>query len=222
MSSRTLAMTDTLHAYLLATSVRDTPALDRLRQETAALGGIARMQISPEQGQLMAFLVETLGARRLLEVGTFTGYSALVCALALPADGRIVCCDVSREWTDIARRHWQDAGVAERIDLRLGPALETLDGLLAAGAADSFDMAFIDADKTNYDGYYERCLRLVRPGGVIGIDNTLWSGRVADPADTSPDTAALRALNAKIGRDDRVAMVQIPIGDGYTLARRRS
>jgi predicted O-methyltransferase YrrM len=221
MSSRPTPITDRLHDYLLATSIRDTPALAALRAETAGIGPLAVMQISPEQGQLMALLVETIGAKQLLEIGTFTGYSALVCALALPPDGRLVACDVSPEWTAIARRHWEAAGVAGKIDLRLGPALDTLAGLLADGKAGGFDMAFIDADKTNYDAYYEACLKLVRVGGLIGIDNTLWMGAVADSAAQDADTVALRALNAKIATDARVAMAQITIGDGYTLVRRR-
>jgi predicted O-methyltransferase YrrM len=221
MSTLPTPITEAVHRYILATSIRDTPALARLREETLKVGELARMQISPEQGQLMALLVETIGARRLLEIGTFTGYSALVCALALPPDGKLVACDTSEEWTSVARRHWQEAGVASKIDLRLAPALDTLKALLGEGRAGSFDMAFIDADKTNYDAYYEQCLKLVRVGGLIGIDNTLWLGRVADPSDQSPDTAAIRALNAKIARDERVSMSQITIGDGFTLARRR-
>jgi caffeoyl-CoA O-methyltransferase len=179
------------------------------------------MQVSPEQGQFMALLVRLLGARRCLEVGTFTGYSALACALALPPDGRLVTLDISAEWTAVARRHWLDAGVADRIDLRLGPAAGSLAALLAEGAADSFDFAFVDADKTGYDAYYELALQLVRPGGLIAFDNVLWSGRVADPNAQDADTTALRALNRKLHADARVDLSMLPIGDGLTLARRR-
>ena len=179
------------------------------------------MQISPEQGQFMALLVELLNARRVLEIGTFTGYSAARMALALPEDGSILTCDTSPEWTEVACRAWQEAGVAGKIDLRLAPALETLDGLLESGEAESFDFAFIDADKTNYLAYYERCYDLVRQGGLIGIDNVLWSGRVVDPAVDDADTEAIRALNRRLHRDHRVTLSLVPIGDGLTLARKR-
>jgi predicted O-methyltransferase YrrM len=221
MSPKTLTMTGGLHDYILAHGVREHPALERLREETAELGEPARMQIAPEQGALIGLLVELSGARRVLEVGTFTGYSALAMALALPADGRLVACDVSEEWTSIGRRHWREAGVADRIDLRLGSALDTLDGLLAEGGADSFDMMFIDADKRNYDGYYERGLELVRAGGLIMVDNTLWSGRVADPGEIDESTAAMRAFNEKLGKDERIRVSIVPVGDGLTLALRR-
>lgn len=221
MSPRTVALTDPLHAYLLEHSLREAPVLTRLRAATAALGGPASMQIAPEQGQFMALLVELTGASRLLEIGTFTGYSALACALVLPPQGRLVACDLSAEWTGIARRYWQEAGVVDRIDLRLGPALATLDTLLAEGRADGFDQAFIDADKASNDAYYERCLRLVRPGGLILIDNTLRHGAVADPAADDADTRAVRAFNAKLLNDERVSLSLVPIGDGLTLARRR-
>lgn len=220
MSHRTITVTDDLHAYLLAQGVRESDAARRLREETARLP-MAMMQISPEQGAFMQLLVRLIGARRTLEVGTFTGYSALVVAEALPADGKVVACDVSEEWTAIGRRYWAEAGVASRIDLRLRPALETLDGLLAGGAQGSFDFAFIDADKANYDGYYERSLALLRQGGLIGVDNTLWNGAVIDPARNDADTAAIRALNAKLRADARVDMVLLPVGDGLTLARKR-
>ena len=189
-----------------------------LRDETAALpaGG---MQIGPDQGQLLGFLVKLLGARRALEIGTFTGYSALSVAQALPADGKLVCCDVSDEWTSIGRRYWREAGVAERIELRIAPALDTLAALESQG--ERFDLAFIDADKENYDRYYEACLRLVRPGGLIAIDNVLWSGAVADPANSSASTLALKALNDKISADSRVDFCLLPIGDGVTLVRPR-
>lgn len=220
MSTRTIALDDRLYHYLQAVSLREPDVLVRLRAETARLPA-AGMQVSPEQGQFMALLVRLLGARRCLEVGTFTGYSALACALALPPDGRLVTLDISAEWTAVARRHWLDAGVADRIDLRLGPAAGSLAALLAEGAADSFDFAFIDADKTGYDGYYELALQLVRPGGLIAFDNVLWSGRVADPNAQDADTIALRALNRKLHADPRVDLSMLPIGDGLTLARRR-
>jgi len=220
MSNRTLALTDDLYAYVVAEGVRESAAARRLREETAKMP-MAVMQISPEQGALMQMLVRLLGARRTLEVGTFTGYSALVVAEALPADGRLIACDVSAEWTAIGRRYWAEAGVAERIDLRLRPAVETLDALLAGGDKGSFDFAFIDADKSNYDAYYERSLALLRPGGLIGIDNTLWSGAVIDAARSDADTAAIRAINRKIWQDPRVDMVLLPVGDGLTLARKK-
>ena len=179
------------------------------------------MQISPAQGAFMAFLVRLLGVKRALEVGTFTGYSALVVAEAMPKDGRLIACDVSEEWTAIGRPFWERAGVAEKIDLRLAPATETLDGLLAAGDAGAFDFAFIDADKANYDAYYERCLRLLRTGGVIGIDNVLWGGSVANEAANDADTLAIRALNAKVRDDTRVDLSMLPIGDGLTLVVKR-
>jgi predicted O-methyltransferase YrrM len=223
MSTRTIEMTERLHGYLLAQGVREHPALARLREETQArFADASGMQISPEQGALMALLVELTGARRLLEVGTFTGYSALASALAMPSDGRITACDLSVEWTDLARRHWALAGVADRIELRLGAADRTLDALLAEGYADRYDMMFVDADKTGYAGYYERGLRLVRPGGLILADNTLWGGAVADPARQDEDTAALRAFNARLHDDPRVSTCIVPVGDGLTLARRRA
>ncbi len=220
MSSRTLELTDRLYDYLLRTSLREPPLLAELRAETAKLP-MAVMQISPEQGQFMAFLVEMIGARRTIEVGTFTGYSALCVALALPADGRVVACDVSEEYTAVARRYWSRAGVAAKIELRLAPALDTLGKLLAEGAAGNFDFAFIDADKREYDGYYEAILELLRPGGLVAIDNVLWSGAVADPAKQDDDTRAIRALNEKLKDDARVSLSLLPIGDGLTLARKR-
>lgn len=220
MSRKTIEMTDALHDYLLANSLREPEVLRRLREETAPLPR-AGMQLSPEQGQFLALLVRLLGATRTLEVGVFTGYSALVTALALPPEGRITACDVSEEWTAIARRYWQEAGVADKIDLRLAPALQTLDGLLDEGRAGAYDFAFIDADKGNYARYYERALQLVRPGGLIAIDNVLWGGRIADPDDRSEDTVALRDLNARLHRDERIDLSIVPIGDGLTLARRR-
>ena len=220
MSNRTLPLTDSLYDYLLEVSLREPPLLARLRAETEALP-MAAMQISPEQGQFMAFLVELIGARRTLEIGTFTGYSALRVALALPADGRVVACDVSADYTEVGRRYWAEAGVDGKIDLRLAPALETLDSLLEAGEAESFDFAFIDADKENYDGYYEKSLQLVRRGGLIAIDNMLWSGSVVDPDKQDKDTQAIRRLNKKLRRDRRVDLSLVPIGDGLALARKR-
>jgi predicted O-methyltransferase YrrM len=220
MSNRTISLTDSLHEYLLRVSLREPDVLRDLRAETARLAQRS-MQIAPEQGQFMALLARLVGARRCIEVGVFTGYSSLAVALALPDDGRIVACDVSEEWTSIARRYWQRAGVADRIDLRLAPALETLDSLLAGGEAGRYDLAFIDADKTRYGDYYERVLQLLRPGGLVVIDNTLWSGRVADPAVTDADTVALRELNERLLRDERVDLSLVPIGDGLTLARKR-
>lgn len=220
MSNRTIDLTDSLYDYLLSVSLRETDLQRRLREETAALP-MARMQISPEQGQFMALLARLTGARRCLEVGVFTGYSSLAVALALPADGRIVACDVSEEWTAIARRYWAEAGVAGRIDLRLAPALDTLDALVAAGGAGTYDLAFIDADKTAYLDYYERALLLLRPGGLLMTDNTLWSGRVADPEVGDADTVALRHYNEHLHRDARVDLSLVPIGDGLTLARKR-
>ena len=220
MSNRTIDLTDSLYDYLLSVSLRETDLQRRLREETAALP-MARMQISPEQGQFMALLARLTGARRCLEVGVFTGYSSLAVALALPDDGRIVACDVSEEWTAIARRYWAEAGVAGRIDLRLAPALDTLDALVAAGGAGTYDLAFIDADKTAYLDYYERALLLLRPGGLLMTDNTLWSGRVADPEVGDADTVALRHYNEHLHRDARVDLSLVPIGDGLTLARKR-
>ena len=220
MSVRTLNLTPPVYEYLLAHSLREPAVLRELRAETAGMkhGG---MQISPEQGQLMALLVRMLGARRTIEVGVFTGYSALCVALALPDDGRVVACDVSEEWTAIGRRYWERAGVAHKIDLRLAAAGRTLAKLLDEGGEDSFDFAFIDADKGNYAGYYEQCLRLVRQGGLIAIDNTLWSGDVADASRQDEDTKAIRALNDRLHRDERIELSLLPVGDGLTLALKR-
>lgn len=220
MSNRTIQVDDRLHAYLLAASLREPDVLTRLRAETAR-HTLSGMQISPEQGQLMGFLIEALGVRRALEVGVFTGYSSTVVALAMPAEGRLIACDVSEEFTNVARRYWREAGVEDRIELRLGPAMDTLAGLVKEGAAGSFDFAFVDADKENYLGYYEHCLTLLRPGGVIAFDNVLWSGRVADPSDQSESTKCIRALNEKVHGDERVTTSLVPIGDGVLLARKR-
>jgi predicted O-methyltransferase YrrM len=220
MSRRTWGIDEKVRKYLLDHSLREPPVAAELRTATAKLAN-AGMQISPEQGQLMALLVQSIGVRRAIEIGTFTGYSALWVALALPTDGKLVCCDVSVEWTAIGKSYWRKAGVAGKIDLRIAPAMETLDRLLAGGEAGAYDFAFIDADKTGYDGYYERCLRLLRPGGLIGIDNVLWGGDVADPKKRSADTLALRALNKKLHHDERVALSILPVGDGLTLALKR-
>ena len=199
---------------------KETPLQRRLRAETAKLP-MAGMQIGADQGALLMLLVRLIGAKRTLEIGTFTGYSALAVASALPGDGRLIACDVSEEWTQVARRYWREAGLANRIELRLGPAAETLTRLLREGAAETIDFAFIDADKTGYDMYYELCLRLVRPGGLIAIDNVLWSGAVADTQKRDADTEALRALNLKIRDDARVDAALLTVGDGLMLARRR-
>ncbi|MEZ4221101.1 MAG: class I SAM-dependent methyltransferase [Polyangiaceae bacterium] len=220
MSTRTLALDDRSYDYLLRVSSRESELLRELRKETATLP-LARMQIAPEQGQFLSLLVELTGARRALEVGTFTGYSALCVAQALPADGLLVACDVSEEFTSVARRYFAKAGLGTKIDLRLAPAEQTLQALLASGAAGSFDFAFIDADKPNYDAYYELCLQLLRPGGLVAVDNALWGGDVADPSNHEVDTEALRALNEKLGKDPRVSVSLVPIGDGVYLARKR-
>lgn len=220
MSVRTLSLDDRTYEYLLRTSVRETPVMQRLREETAKMP-LSRMQISPEQGQFMALLVQLIGAKRTLEIGTFTGYSALWVAGALPADGRVLACDVNEEWTNVARRYWDEAGVAEKIELRLAPAETTLRELLASGHGGGWDFSFIDADKGNYDVYYELSLTLLRPGGLIAIDNALWGGDVADPENDDDDTRAIRALNAKVCSDARVSASLVPIGDGVLLARKR-
>ena len=220
MSSRQVLMTADLHRYVVENSLREPEILARLRAETARLAH-AGMQIGPEQGQLMALLAKLIGAKKCIEVGVFTGYSSLVVALALPTDGRIVACDISEEWTSIGRRYWAEAGVEHKIDLHLGRATRTLDELIGAGEAGTYDYAFIDADKPSYDAYYERILQLVRPGGLILIDNVLWSGAVADAQITDADTSALRQLNAKLHQDERVDMSLLGIGDGLTLVRKR-
>ena len=217
MTDRNVKLDARLYAYLQEHSLREHPVLGELREATAGMKH-AGMQVSPEQGQLMALLARAVNARRAIEVGVFTGYSSLAVALALPADGLLVACDVSEEWTAIARRHWEKAGVSGRIELRLAPAQRTLDELIAAGESGRFDFAFIDADKSRYGIYYERCLTLLRPGGMIVADNTLWSGTVADPAVDDADTRAIRAFNDAVHRDARVAMSLLPVGDGVTLA----
>ena len=220
MTNSTIALGDKLQRYLIEHNLREPQVLARLRQVTASLPQ-AGMQIAPEQGQFMQLLVRLLGARRCLEVGTFTGYSALAVALALPGDGELIACDVSVEWTQVARQYWHEAGVDGRIDLRLAPALETLEGLLDAGRVSTFDFAFIDADKGNYVAYYERVIEFLRPGGLLAVDNALWDGRVADPGENDADTNAIRALNDRVHRDERVDASLVPIGDGLLLARKR-
>ena len=215
MTAKTLQLSDALHAYLVGNSLRELPVQRALRAATLRIRG-AGMQITPEQGQFMQLLVRLLGAGRCIEIGTYTGYSSLAMALALPSSGKIVCCDISEEWTSVAQSFWKKAGVRHKIDLRIGPALATLRTLKG-----SFDFAFIDADKTNYQNYYERCLKLVRRGGLIAVDNTLWYGRVIDRRDRTADTRAIRAFNRKLHRDRRVDISMVPIGDGLTLARKR-
>lgn len=217
---RQLSLDDRLYRYLVEHSVREPEVLRALREETAKLP-MAGMQIGPDQGQFMALLVKLAGARRCLEIGVFTGYSCLSVALALPPDGRIVACDVSEEWTAIARRYWEKAGVASKIELRLGPALATLDALRSQEGEGIFDFAFIDADKGNYLAYYERCLPLVRRGGLIAVDNTLWSGDVANPDNRTSDTVSLRRFNEALHADARIDLAMLPVGDGLTLALKR-
>lgn len=218
MSRRTLNLDDTLYDYVINHSVREHPAQTALREATRT-HPYAMMQISPEQGQFMTLLIKLIGAKRTIEVGVFTGYSALTVALALPNDGKVLACDISDEYTRIGKPFWEQAGVAGKIDLQLAPATATLDARIAAGESGQYDFAFIDADKVSYDHYYERCLKLLRPGGLIAIDNTLWSGKVALPADDA-DTKALQALNDKLHADERVDLALLPIGDGLTLARK--
>jgi len=220
MSNKTLALDSQLYDYLLSVSLREPDILQQLRAETAHHPN-AIMQIAPEQGQFMALLVQLLGAKKTLEIGVFTGYSSLRVALALPPEGKIIACDVSEEYTAVARRYWEAAGVAHKIELRLAPALETLDKLLADQQAETFDFAFIDADKANYQAYYERSLQLLRPGGLIVIDNVLWSGQVADSQVQDESTQAIRALNDKLHHDQRVTLSLVPIADGLTLALKR-
>ncbi len=220
MSRSNLRIDDALEVYLEALQPDEPAVLARLREETSRLEAAA-MQIGRDQGRFMTVLLGCLGAQRTIEVGVFTGYSTLITALALPNTGRIVACDINREWTDIALRYWREAGVADKIDLRIGPATDTLDAMLAAGKVETYDFAFIDADKPGYDGYYERCLALLRPGGVIAIDNALWGGSVANSAKNSEDTLAIRALNEKISRDPRVEAYLVPVGDGVHLAWKR-
>jgi predicted O-methyltransferase YrrM len=220
MSTTSVGLSPDLAAYLVEHGVREHPLLARLRAETSVMDQ-ADMQVAPEQGALLAMLVRLIGAQRCLELGTFTGYSSLSVALALPHDGRLVCCDVSDEWTSVARRYWAEAGVADRVELRLGPALESLDALLDGGAAGTFDFAFVDASKREYPDYHERLLRLLRTGGLIAYDNVFWDGAVLDPNDHDPDTEGIRRLNDRLATDERVDIAMLPVADGVTLARKR-
>jgi predicted O-methyltransferase YrrM len=220
MSNASLGLPPDLQAYLVEHGVREPEILKRLREETSLLPQ-HNMQIAPEQGALMAMLVGLIGARRCIELGTFTGYSSLAVALALPADGQIVCCDLSEEWTSVARRYWSEAGVADRVELRLGPALETLDELIAGGASGTFDFAFIDASKAEYPDYHERILRLLRQGGLAVYDNVLWEGGVIDESMTDADTVGVRRLNDRLVADERVSISMIPVADGLTLVQKR-
>lgn len=223
MSLSHTVLTSELADYLRSVSLRDSELLRRLRAETASsfADNVASMQISPEQGQFMGLIVRLMGAKKTLEVGVFTGYSSLSVALALPPGGKVVACDISDEYTAMARRYWAGAGVAEKIELRIGPALATLDALIATGEAGTFDFAFIDADKSNYLNYYERVLKLLRPGGLIAVDNVLWHGRVIAPGVTDEDTEAIRAFNQRLHTDERIDLSLLPIGDGLTLARKK-
>jgi caffeoyl-CoA O-methyltransferase len=219
MANRSIQITERLYDYLIENSVREAPILAELRAETVKMP-MGMMQIGPEQGQFMALLVRLINAKTIVEVGTFTGYSSLVMALAVP-EARLTCCDISEEFTAVARRYWAKAGVADRIDLKLGPAAKSLEAMLAGGAKGKVDFAFIDADKTNYSRYYDLVLELLRPGGLVAIDNVLWGGDVADPKITNDDTTAIRAVNKKVHGDQRVDVSLVPIGDGLTLARKR-
>ena len=212
-------LADGVERYIVDTTVREHPVLAELHAETSSMPG-AGMQIGSDQGQFMGLLARAIGAKRYLEIGVFTGYSSLAMALAMPDDGRVVACDVSEEYTSVAKRYWQKAGVEKKMDLRLGPAVATLDKMIA-DKVEPFDIAFIDADKSNYDAYYDRCLQLLRPGGLIRCDNMLWSGRVIDKNAHDEDTDALRALNAKAGNDERVDVALLSVGDGVLIARKR-
>jgi len=221
MFKNTLGLPDLLHDYILDNSLKELPILAELRQETQQHKQ-ARMQISPDQGQLISLLIRLMSARRVLEIGVFTGYSSLTIALALPTDGVLVACDISEEYTAIAKRYWRQAGVQDKIDLRIAPALETLDSLLESGQAETFDFAFVDADKANYSNYYDRALKLLRPGGLMAIDNVLWSGRVADIQSTDKIVQTMRIFNQKVAHDDRVQVSLLPLGDGITLALKKT
>ena len=220
MTARTLNLDDALYQYLLDVSLRETPLQRRLRDETQALP-MARWQVAPEQGQFLALLVKLSGARRVIEVGTFTGYSALCMAAALPDDGQLICCDIIGDYNATARRYWQEAGLSERIELRLAPALQTLEQIEQQGQGGAFDLIFIDADKANYPAYLESALRLLRSGGLAVFDNTLWSGRVLERQPESADTRAIQALNLALKYDPRVDLSLLPLGDGLTLCRKR-
>lgn len=220
MTTQTLNLDADLYQYLLDVSLRETPLLKRLREETALLTH-SRWQIAPEQGQFMALLVQLVGARRIVEVGTFTGYSAVCMAQAMPDDGRLICCDIPGDYNATAKRYWAEAGLAERIELRLAPALKNLEALAAEGLAGRIDLLFIDADKANYPAYLEHALRLVRQGGLILFDNTLWSGRVLEESPESDDTRAIQALNLALRDDPRIDLSLLPLGDGLSLCRKR-
>lgn len=220
MSNTHLQITEELRSYIRQVSLREPPLMTHLREETAQMPG-AGMQITPEQGQFLGLVVELIGATRALEIGVFTGYSSLAVARSLPANGKLVACDVSEEYTRVARRYWREAGVDHKIDLRIAPAVQTLDNLIVEGGEDSIDFAFIDAYKENYEVYYERVLTLLRPGGVVAVDNVLWHGRVVDANVADADTEAIRRLNAKIASDTRVSISMLTIGDGLTLAVKR-
>ena len=219
MSSATIVLDKQLRDYLLNVSVRESEVLYALRKETENME-YSQMQISPEQGSFMAFLVGLINGKRTLDIGVFTGYSALVVASALPKNGYVTACDINTEWTDIAKKYWELANVENKIDLRIAPALETLDGLLSDGCRDRYDFSFIDADKINYQHYYERSLMLIRPGGLIAIDNVLWSGRIIDNHSEDPDTEAIKEFNKNLYQDERVSISMVPIGDGLTLVRK--
>jgi len=221
MSNRTIAITESIYLYLCDHSLREDPILKDLRDHTYDMEERA-MQIAPEQGQFMKMLVKLIGAKNTIEVGVFTGYSSLAIALALPEDGRIVACDVNPQYTSVAEKFWVSAGVREKIDLRIGPAKNTLLELINAGLTGTFDFAFIDADKINYDHYYELCLQLIRPGGLITVDNVLWGGAVSDDAINDVDTNSIRALNDKLHQDERIDLSLVPVGDGLTLAMKRN
>ena len=220
MSTKSVPITPELYTYILNHWVREPDVLRRLREETSQLPNSA-MQIGPEQGPILAILVQLIGAKKGIELGTFTGYSSTAVALALPDDGRLICCDVNADTTAVARRYWREAGVEHKIELVLGPALDTLNRLLAEGGAGTYDFAFIDADKTNYPAYWEKCIELIRPNGIILIDNVLWHGRLVDPAVRDADTEALRTINQQVFRDERVDVALIPVADGLTIARKR-
>jgi len=220
MSNTTLNLNDQLYKYLLGVSLRESEVLQALREETANLPE-HNMQISPEQGQFMRLLVQLIGATKGIEIGVFTGYSALSMAMGLPEEGRLIALDVSEEWTNVGRRYWEMAGVAHKIDLRIAPAIESLQNLVAEGKEGTFDFAFIDADKENYYNYYEYCLQLLRPNGLIAIDNVLWSGKVADVDNSEAETVAIRALNKKLHKDDRIDLSLLPLSDGLTLIRKK-
>lgn len=220
MSRQTLNLTPQVYEYLLSVSLRENEILRQLREETAN-HRLARMQISPEQGQFMGLLIKLMGVKKILEIGVYTGYSSTAMALALPEEGKIVACDVSEEFTKIARKYWQKAQVESKIDLHIAPALETLDKLIAEGEEETFDFVFIDADKRNYGNYYEKSLQLLSQGGLIAVDNVLWNGKVADAEEQDNLTKAIRNFNQKLAQDDRIDLSLIPIGDGLTLARKK-